>query len=223
MARPHEDRELHTTVEHRPGGLPILFAAGAWCAIEVVHVEADRVDAAIAAYETLIEKARTSSAKAGIAAVLRGVNDRRVIALIELDGHEGFRHVQSAWDDHHLFAERRAVAESTSLALYRLAASSGEVFIDPATHDAYAFEHLAREPERARGAIAPIVAAAGFRGVSIFGTDDASASAILYRFERAEQFDAFRAGPAGREALGPIGATGETVYAVHPVKTFSAP
>ncbi len=221
MTRPHEDLERHTPVDHRPGGLPVTFAAGAWCAIEVAHVEADRVGAAISTYETLIEKARTSSAKAHAAAVLRSVNNRRVIALIGLDGHEGFRHIKSAWDDHHLFAERHDVAESGSLALYRLAASAGDVYIDPTCKDAYAFERVAREPERARELIEPIVAARGFEGALVFGGDGASASAIVYRFGHSEEIDSFRASSAALSILGPLGATGETLYAVHPVKTFS--
>src|ERR1700681_818925 len=106
MPRPHEDLERHTPTDHRPGGPPIGFAQGAWVAIDVAHVKADRVGAGISAYETLIEKARKSSMKARSAVVLRSVNNRRVIALVEIEGHEAFRHLKSAWDDHHLKAER---------------------------------------------------------------------------------------------------------------------
>src|SRR5208282_2916240 len=101
-------------------------------------------------YETLIEKARTSPMRARRAVVLSSVDKRRVIALIEIEGHDAFRHLQSAWDDHHLEASRHAVAESSSLSLYRLAMSAGGVSLDPASHDAYAFEHVARGPEHAR-------------------------------------------------------------------------
>jgi hypothetical protein len=217
MPRPHEDLERHTPTDHRPGGAPVEFTPGAWCAIDVVHVKADRVDAGIAAYETLIEKARTSTAKARAAVVLRSVNKRRVIALVEIEGHDAFRHLASAWDDHHLKAERHAVAESSALALYRLAASTGTVSLDPASKDAYAFEHIARGPERVRPLIATIAAAQGFRGVLLFGSDDASASAIIYRFAHAAEFDAFRQSPTARQALD---AGGDSVSAVHPVRTF---
>ena len=220
MPRPHEDLERHTPTDHRPGGAPIEFAPSAWCAIDVVHVKADRVDAGIAAYETLIEKARTSTAKARAAVVLRSVNHRRVIVLVEIEGHDAFRHLVSAWDDHHLKAERHAVAESSALALYRLAMGSGAVSLDPASKDAYAFEHVARGPERVRPLIATIAAAQGFRGVLLFGSDDASASAIVYRFAHAAELDAFRESPAARQALGPVGSGGDSMSAVHPVRTF---
>jgi hypothetical protein len=220
MPRPHEDLERHTPTDHRPGGPPIGFAQGAWVAIDVAHVKADRVGAGISAYETLIEKARKSSMKARSAVVLRSVNNRRVIALVEIEGHEAFRHLKSAWDDHHLKAERHAVAESSSLALYRVAASDGDTSFDPASKDAYAFEHVTRAPERVRALSIAIAAAQGFRGVLVFGSDDASASAIVYRFEHSAELDAFRESAAAVQVLGPVGASGETVWAVRPVKTF---
>jgi hypothetical protein len=220
MPRPHEDLERHTLTDHRPGGAPVDLAPGAWCAIDIVHVKADRVDAGIASYETLIEKARTSTANARAAVVLRSVHNRRVIALVEIEGHDAFRHLASAWDDHHLKAERHAVAESSALALYRLTVSSGTASLDPASTDAYVFEHIARGPERVRPLIATIGAAQGFRGVLLFGSDDASASAIVYRFAHAAEFDAFRESPAARQTLGPAGASGDSVSAVHPVRTF---
>jgi hypothetical protein len=220
MTRPHEDLERHTPTDHRPGGAPLAFAPGAWCAIDVAHVRADRVDAGISAYETVIEQARTSTVRAHGAAILRSVNDRRVIALVAIDGHGAFRHLQSAWDDHHLSAQRHAVAESSSLTLYQLIAGAGDATIDPASKDSYAFEQVARDPDHVRGLIAAVAAAQGFRGALVFGRDDAKASAIVYRFEHARQLDAFRQSPAAQQLLGPIGAGGETMSAVHPVKTF---
>lgn len=221
MPRPHEDLERHTGVDHRPGGPLVQFVPGAWCAIEVAHVAKDRVEAALSAYETLIEKARASATKAHAAAIFRSVNDRRVIALVELGGHDAFLHLKSAWDDHHLTAEHRAVAESSSLALYQLAASAGGTILDPVSKDAYAFEHIAREPDRVRAIVGAITAAQGFLGALIFGTDDAIASALVYRFEHAANIDAFRESPAAQRILGPVGAEGESISAVHPVKTFA--
>jgi hypothetical protein len=207
MTRPHEDLERHTPVDHRPGGVPVTFAPGAWCAIDVVHMKADRVGAGIAAYETLIEKARTSPLGVRVAAVLRSVNDRRVIALVDLEGHEGFRHLQSSWDDHHLVAERRDVAESSTLALYRLAASSGDASIDPQSKDAYAFEQVARGSHPASALATAAAKANGFRGVLVFESDGDDRLAVVYRFGHATDLDALRA-------------DGETISAVHPVRTF---
>lgn len=221
MPRPHEDLERHTPVDHRPGGPPVTFPPSAWCAIEVAHQPAERARAEVATYETLIEKARTSPAKARAAAVFRSVNARRVVALVELGGHEGFRHLTAAWDEHHMVAERHAVADSGSLGLYQLAASAGENTIDPETKDAYAFERVARDPHRVRDLIAPLARARGFRGALVFGSDDGTASALVYRFERSEEFDAFRASAAALDVLGPAGEAGETLFAVHPVKTFA--
>jgi hypothetical protein len=220
MTRPHEDLERHTPTDHRPGGVPITFAPGTWCAIDVAHVKADRVNAGISAYETLIEKARTSAVKAHGAAILRSVNNRRVIALIGINGHDAFRHLKTAWDDHHLSAERHAVAESSTLALYQVAASGGQATIDPASKDSYAFEHVARDPNHVRALIAATGAVQGFRGLLVFGTDDATASAVVYRFEHAAQLDAFRQSAAAQQILGMVGDMGETASPVHPVKTF---
>jgi len=220
MTRPHEDLERHTPTDHRPGGVPITFAPGTWCAIDVAHVKADRVNAGISAYETLIEKARTSTVKAHGAAIPRSVNNRRVIALIGINGHDAFRHLKTAWDDHHLSAERRAVAESSALALYQVAASGGQATIDSASKDSYGFEHVARDPNHVRALIAAIGAAEGFRGLLVFGTDDARASVVVYRFEHAAQLDTFCQSAAAQQILGPVGDMGETASPVHPVKTF---
>jgi hypothetical protein len=186
----------------------------------VAHVAAERAAAGVASYETLIEKARVSAAKAREAAVLESRDRRRVIVLLHLDGHEAFRHLTAAWDDHHLFAERHAVAESRSLALYRLAMNAGDSAVDPASTDAYAFEHVSLDVERTQAVTVPIVAAPGFRGAAIFA-DDAGASAILYRFAHVEEIETFRATAGAQRALGPIAAPGETFYPARPVRTFA--
>jgi hypothetical protein len=192
MTRPHEDLERHTFVDHRAGGVPVSFAPGSWCAIDVVHTKAERVGAGISAYETLIEKARAASLGVRVAAVLRAVNDRRVITLVGIEGHEAFGHLRSAWDDHHLVAERRDVAESSALALYRVATSSGDASIDPASKDAYAFARVAHGAQSTN---------AHARGALVFESDGGDSSIIIYRFAHAEEL-------------------GETMMAVRPVRTF---
>jgi hypothetical protein len=57
--------------------LPVGFAVDSWLAIGIAHVKAERTDACVAAYETLIEKARTSNVHAGPAAVFASDNGRR--------------------------------------------------------------------------------------------------------------------------------------------------
>lgn len=210
MTRPHEDLERHTPVDHRPGGVAITFAPGAWCAIDIVHTKAERVDAGISAYETLIEAARKKPLGVRVAAVLRSVNDRRVIALVDLEGHEAFRHLQSSWDDHHLVAKRHDVAESSTFALYRLAASRGDASIDPLSKDTYAFEQVERgsEPASAASSLATAAEKAnGFRGVLVFESDGDDRLVVVYRFSHPVDLEALRA-------------DGESVSAVHPVRTF---
>jgi len=68
--------------------------------------------------------------------VLRSVDRRRVAALLELEGRDAFRRLESAWDDRHLEAGHRAVAERASLAFYRLAGTAGDAAIDPLSRDA---------------------------------------------------------------------------------------
>lgn len=205
MTRPHEDLERHTPADHRAGGVPVTFAPGSWCAIDVVHTKADRVDAGISAYETLIEKARNEPLGVRVAVVLRSVNDRRVIALVGLAGHEAFHHLQGSWDDHHLVQQRRDVAESSTLALYRLVSSLGDASIDPQSKDTYAIEQLARGVQPAYLLAAAAEKTNGFRGVAVFESEDRLI--VIYRFGHPADLSALRA-------------DGDAIAAVHPVRTF---
>jgi hypothetical protein len=186
--------------DHHSGGPVIPFTAPSWWAIAVVDVKEDRGPAGVASYETLVEKARAGAAKVREAAILLSHNQRRVIAMLHLDGHEAFRHLVAAWDDHHLVAERRDVAESLNLGLYRLTTVTGEAAIDPTSHDAYAFEHGSVD---VASGVPP-----GVRGTGIFDADDGRARAIIYRAEHIEQIE------AGRTPE-------QTFYAVKPVRTFA--
>jgi hypothetical protein len=119
-----------------------------------------------------------------------------------------------------LAAERHDVAESSTLELYRLAASGGTASIDPGTHDVYVYEHAAFAADRASALMGALKAAQGFRGALVFGADAGTSSAIVYRFEHKAMLDAFRQGAAGRQMLGAVGASGESLMDVHPVRTF---
>ncbi len=200
MTRPHEDLKRHTTTDHRSGGPVIPLMAPSWWAIAVVDVRDDRGDAGVASYETLVEKARSGAPKVREAAILLSHNQRRVIAMLHLDGHEAFAHLVAAWDDHHLHAERRDVAESLNLGLYRLTTVTGEAAIDPTSHDGYAFEHSSID---VASSVPP-----GVRGTGIFDADDGRVRAIIYRAEHIEQIESARA-------------AAETFYAVKPVRTFT--
>jgi len=209
MSRPHEDRENHTLVDHRPGGDDVSFVVDSWYAIEIAHVKRTRIDAAISAYESMIEKSRATEADAGIAAVFSAVSDREILALCEVRGHDAYRRMASAWDDHHRFAAGHAVAESRTLGLYRVAQTLGDVSVVADASDAYIFERTPRNGLSERPARNDVTAALGFRGVVAFLSDDGNRSLLIYRFEHLDQFAAIRATSAA-----------QTEH-VRPVKTFS--
>jgi hypothetical protein len=222
MPRPHEDRERHTLVDHRPGGPEVNFANGSWCAIDTAHARAERADAMASAYETLLERRRASGAGAHPACVLRSVDRARVMALVGLPGHAEFKRLGTAWNDHHLLAEHRAVAKTSSLALYRATDVAGEVGIDPACSDRYAFEWFPHAPHALGAILVPLAQAAGFRGAIHFASDDGAAAAMLYRFEHEREFEAFRSTPAVVAVLGPMSSEEEAGLGVHVIKTFAA-
>jgi hypothetical protein len=223
LSRPHEDRERHTLVDHRPGGSPAAFTVGSWLAIGIARVKAERDDACVAAYETLIEKASTSNVHAGPAVVFASDNGRRVVAMVGVRGHDAFRHLTAAWDDHHRNEQHRVIAESVSFALYEVAAGIGEPDIDPASHDVYVYERLERGVPRASELFSSLDAGTGFRGATVFQGDDATATVILSRFAHLAAYDAFRTGRAAVNALGSRGEPGDASFAVHPRKTIALP
>ncbi|HTV93807.1 MAG TPA: hypothetical protein VMG98_13915 [Verrucomicrobiae bacterium] len=204
MTRPHEDLRHHTPVDHRPGGPAIQFADGAWCVIDILHVKSERAPAVVSAYETLVEQARTSAAKAGNAVILRSINDRRVVAILEVGGHGALAHIQASWDDHHLLAEHRTSAESRGLALYHVVSTTGDCALDPASRSVYAFEHFPSAPQSVQQLIDRSAAAQGFLGAQLFATDDGTKSFAIYHFEHREEIEALR----------------PNALAAHPVKTF---
>lgn len=205
MARPihpthtHEDIQHHTPADHRPGGPAITFAGGSWCAVQVAHVRPDRLPAEIATNETLIEQARRSNAKAKTAAIFRSHDDRRVITFAEISGHDGFRHLRAAWNEHHLQDEHRAVAQSSTLALYQVSGAEEQIEIDPHTHEVYGFEEFSQPPKA-------VSAAAGLRGALLFASEDGTHAIALYRFEHTAQLQSAR----------------PNATRVYPVKTFAA-
>ena len=222
MSRPHEDRERHTLVDHRPGGNAVTFPSGSWLVIGVGRVKSDRSDACVAAYETLVEKAQTSNVHAGAAAVLVSHNERRVITMVGVRGHDGFRHLAAAWDDHHRFAQHRAIAESVSLGLFEVAASIDEAGVDPESHDAYVFEHFDRPVPKATDLYASCRELPEFRGATVFQGDDGTTTVVLSRFAHAAAYEAFRTGRAAANALGSEDQSGTASFHVRPTKTFAS-
>jgi hypothetical protein len=221
MSRPHEDRERHTLVDHRPGGSPVIFTVGSWVALGIARVKAERSDACVAAYETLVEKARTSNVHAGPAVVLASDNGRRVVTMVGVRGHDGFRHLSAAWDDHHRDAQHRVIAESVSFALYEVAAGIGAAAIDPASHDAYVYEHVERAVPPVAELFSSLGASPDFLGATVFGADGGTAIVIVSCFAHIAAYDAFRTSGAAVQALGSAGEAGDSFFAVRPRKTFT--
>jgi hypothetical protein len=220
LSRPHEDRERHTLVDHRPGGAPITFPTGSWLVLGVARVKAERSDACVAAYESLVEKARTSNVHAGPAVVFSSHDGRRVITMVGVRGHDGFRHLAAAWDDHHRFAQHRAIAESVSLGLFEVAASVAAAEVDPASHDAFVYEQVERPVADVSGLFASVGASSDLLGATILQGDDDRTTVILSRFAHLAAYEAFRAGRATANALGPADLSGSTSFQVGPTRTF---
>jgi hypothetical protein len=222
LPRPHEDRQRHTLVDHRPGGLPVAFPNASWLAIGVGRVKAERSDACVSAYETLVEKAQTSNVHAASALLLTSHNGRRIVTLVGVHGHDDFRHLAAAWDDHHRFAQHRAVAESMSLDLYEVAASVGDALVDPASHDWFVYEQFERPVPRIVDAFASSDASPEFRGAMILRGDDGRSTVVISRFVNGESYEAFRTGRTAANALGSEDQTGTTSFPVHATRTFAA-
>jgi hypothetical protein len=221
MSRPHEDRERHTLVDHRPGGAPVTFAHGSWLVLGIAHVKAERSDACVSAYETLLEKAAKAKTHVRPAAILVSANARRVVTLAGVAGHDGFKAIAAAWDDHHREAQHRAIAESASLGLFAVSASIGAAAIDAASHDAFAYAQFARPVPGAAGVFAPATVPDAFRGAMILSGDDGRTTVIVSRFAHADAYAEFRAGNAATTALGSPDGNDTVSFPFHAVRTFA--
>ena len=221
MSRPHEDLERHTLVDHRPGGEAIAFPTGSWLVLGVARVKAERSDACVAAYESLVEKAQTSNVHGGPAAVLTSHNHRRVITMVGVRGHDEFRHLAAAWDDHHRFAQHRAIAESVSLGLFEVATAIAAADIDPASHDVFEYEQFERPVSNAADVFAAAGESANFRGATILHGDDGRATVLLSRFAHVAAYEEFRSGRVATNALGAVDQSGTTSFQVAVARTFA--
>jgi hypothetical protein len=188
--------------------------------VGVARVKAERSDACVAAYESLIEKAQTSNVHAGPAVAFTAHNQRRVVTMVGVRGHDEFRHLAAAWDDHHRFEQHRAIAESVSLGLYEVAASIAAAGIDPASHDAYGFEQLERSVPNAGSLLASLDAGTEFSGALMLQGDLGRTTILLTRFAHVAAYEAFRASRSAVNALGAADASGTSSFPVHATRTF---
>jgi hypothetical protein len=131
----------HTTVDHRAGGDLLTFAAGPdrWMAVAQLHVSSDRTDAAVASLETLIEEFAQAH-DLGPTVVFTSHDGRRVVGLLTLGGHEAYRHLSAAWDQHHLHLERREIGSKRELGLWNIAWVDPNFVLDAGTHQHYTLD-----------------------------------------------------------------------------------
>lgn len=213
----------HTPVDHRPGGAALLVRAGPteWTAVELVHVQADRAPAAVAASETLVELLG-KEVSVPAAAVFVSHHQRRVATFVWLGGHDAFAKLKSAWDEHHLEREHREAVEKRDLSLCRVSAIAGDPSIKPGSHTVCAIEKLAMAPARAAEALNVIQKSrpSGFVGAALFGADDGTHSYLMHRWEHKEDLAAFRQSDAATHAIGPAGQTGDAYETYQPIRTF---
>jgi hypothetical protein len=186
----------------------------------VARVKAERSDACVAAYESLVEKTRTSNVHAGPAVVFSSHDRRRVLTLVGVRGHDGFRQLAAAWDDHHRFEQHRAIAESVSLGLFEVAASVAAADVDSASHDVFVYEQVERPVADVAGLFASAGASPDILGATILHGDDDRTAVILARFAHLDAYEAFRAGRGAANVLGPADGFGSTSFQVKPTRTF---
>jgi hypothetical protein len=142
------------------------------------------------------------------------------VTLVGVRGHDGFRHLAAAWDDHHRFAQHRVVAESVSSGLFEVAAAVADAEVVPGAHDAYVYEQFERPVPGARDLFASSEVSAEFRGATILHGDDGRATVILARFAHIAAYEAFRAGRDAANALGAADGSGTTSFQITPTRTF---
>lgn len=116
----------HTNVDHREAGPDVeLTASNAWVAVAEFDTKSDRQRAVVSSLETRIELFRRERHVAS-SFVMSSRDGHRVVALLWISGHDDFRSLQSAWDQHELPLARRDKAESSRLLLCRCTATSGD-------------------------------------------------------------------------------------------------
>ncbi|HTW85454.1 MAG TPA: hypothetical protein VMD91_15400 [Candidatus Sulfotelmatobacter sp.] len=169
----------HTTVDHRPGGLDVdIEASSAWIAVGVFDAKAGREPAVLSSVETMIEQfARERPVPSAF--VMASRDGHRVVAFLWLAGHDAFRALQSAWDQHHLHLAREDKAESMRLALCHCTATSGDPLFEIGTTEVVTFEE-----HTGANAVLPSGDDDTVLGRALLVDDVAQHSFVLSRFSR---------------------------------------
>ncbi|MGD1068164.1 MAG: hypothetical protein ABR975_15250 [Vulcanimicrobiaceae bacterium] len=145
MARFHQGTaptHPHTTVDHREGGLDVAVGASSgWIALAQFHTKPERQAAVLASVETLMEQFGHERPVAE-AFVMASRDGHRVIAFLWLGGHDAFRALQSAWDQHHRHLAREHKEEALKIALCHCTATSGEALFAVGGKDVVTFAEL---------------------------------------------------------------------------------
>ncbi len=75
------------------------------------------------------------------------------------------------------------------LGLYQVAHAFGEVGLDPKAKNVYAVEHIAVDATKAQAIARTTAQSPGFQGALVFGSDDGTASVLVYQFEHPSEFE----------------------------------
>ncbi|MGB8267358.1 MAG: hypothetical protein WCE44_13585 [Candidatus Velthaea sp.] len=144
----------HTNVDHRQRGPDVEILAGkTWIAIAEFTARPDRQEAVISAVETRIELFRQKHHVAP-SFLIASRDGHRVIAFLGVSGHDEFRELQSAWDQHEQHLARTDKAEASKLVLCHCTATSGDPTFSVGSTDVLTFDAFESEIKPAADALA---------------------------------------------------------------------
>jgi hypothetical protein len=184
MARFHQGTATdharpHTDVDHRSAGPDVDIAeAKGWVAVAEFGVKPDRQQAEISALETRVELFRRER-HIGASFVIASRDKHRVGAFLWLGGHDAFRSLESAWDQHALHLARTDKAESSKLFLCTCKSTTGNPTFEVEGSDVVTFDALA--PAATEAAVAEAARETTVLGTALLGDDTSEHFFLLTR------------------------------------------
>ncbi len=169
----------HTDVDHKSGGPDVELAdAKGWVAVAEFDVKPDRQQAEISALETRIELFRHER-HVGPSFVFASRDKHRVGAFLWLGGHDAFRSLQSAWDQHAQHLARTDKAESGKLFLCTCRSTTGNPTFEVEGSDVVTFDALA--PAAVEAAVADAARETTVLGTALLADDTSEHFFLLTR------------------------------------------
>jgi hypothetical protein len=169
----------HTGVDHRSIGPDVELAdAKGWVAVAEFDVKPDRQQAEISALETRIELFRRER-HVESSFVFASRDKHRVGAFLWIDGHDAFRSLQSAWDQHAQHLARTDKAESGRLFLCTCKSTTGNPTFEVEGSDVITFDALA--PAAVGEAVAYAASESAVLGTALLADDTSEHFFLLTR------------------------------------------